>query len=1165
MSEEAYRRLHQAIISGELARTGKLPDVYLEEERIIHPDSPDGQTFQSEMERILKNIRPGYFDSEGKLQRPVKFVLADTPEVNAYIMGPGKNPAVVCIYKGMLQECRSEDELAHVLGHEMQHDAFAITMGNGPNSLPEEMGCNLLPLNWMLEKQGDSYVYNIEAASHFSDRGAVRTSKLENLAAGTFDIHGMPVMEAESIRAAVALLHAKHRNLPQEKPLSSIMQHLAKEVHHVPYIQNLRTEHPDFDTLPITKQLELTLPALESFQTGMAVRSKDLRGVFNVMNKSPDRQTDTARELAQQAIDIVSHKNPEAFDAAYIPLQRIFFPQKSSVKSFPMTDNLREMQQKTEAFIHAKNKDEALATATELATIYDRWPKSLTLKTMPWPNFDMPGPSAMQLIISRRGEGTPWLKHVEWAKEAAAEGNWDAAKSLWMLGIAPKDLFDLASKETLATYIRGPVFGPPNERYDRFMLAPNGAIVDELARGYTQKGETEKNLGARLEALEKEAEKPADKLNAPALAPPHTVQSVGILPPLNKISGEEFYNQFAAYMQKESPRLMSPAKSGQMPQKDSFRDVFQDMDPKAQQAWRQHYDVCRDIVARMNDLLAQDPETYKPFVRAFFLENVQGYGADYFMDAEKTSIPHAYALGYPPRAQLHPFHDFVLSDPHHVFSFEERIKFVAPAAKSLPLDIVERDIEVPLSAPLPGNELKNILDQYKQAGEKVYSLQAMAGQLIVNHLKSKNHTKKSDIATLLSDYPHFFDYIASNNIEAVRVEETWRFDSKARFRAAMMSENEGLLSSWSPTSDKKKLETLRYPGATPATLLKNRDVVLKAIREENNWPEDGRTMASIYTTLDRCGLFPDDTWRKQFADKVVSTIRNVSDPQERLSIATEFISGEQIKDLQLRTQVINIWADTISTIIGSKDPGYDKEQAERYAQATDEDKPNLRTDYVRPRTEEESKQLGKSLVHVLVAYMDGTPLDKAMHQETQRVRDADPEKKSPDFLISSQRAMLALNKFREEAGNDNVVKILSSLYRSGQIDPAIKDSITKELQKNKLAIGSKMMKLKATGRLDASIAQALTDFTDSKNATKEPFVTITQDKTLQHEEPRFYHASPERDSGLKTLQKFKEKHTAHVQKPTFQINTDSSQHHEKGIEKTIKIQQKQSQAPSTSR
>ena len=493
MSEAAYKRLKKAIDSGEVMRTGKLPDVYLEEAKIIDPESSDGQTFQAEMERILRNIRPGYFDESGKLLRPVKFVLADTKEENAYIVAPSKNPAVVCLTKGILNICENEDQIAHIIGHEMQHDAFAIENGSGKNSLPEELGCNILPLNWMLEKNGDSYKYNIEAASHFFDRYAYNfgnTAIMQSLA--VFDVHGMPSMSAETIHAAVAALQVRHKNLPNETPIPDTIKQLVQNAHHIPCFEKLRLEHPDFDKLSIPERLEMITPALEGFQTGMITRAKGFRDVMGAMNKDLARNDVESKTAATKLIDICVDNN-DAFEIAYTPLCRVFFNNEktSGIKeSTPVLGKLKIVEDATSSFVQARTKDEVLAAASQMAKFLEGRPNSKFLEDRSWPNFDIPGNQAARIIAEQEGKGTPWLQHVGWAKEFAEQGNWDVAIALWSLGIAPKELFDIAPVELLEKYSSIAKLGKPKEQYGNLKLAPDGAIVGIQERGNSLQKET---------------------------------------------------------------------------------------------------------------------------------------------------------------------------------------------------------------------------------------------------------------------------------------------------------------------------------------------------------------------------------------------------------------------------------------------------------------------------------------------------------------------------------------------------------------------------------------------------------------------------------------------------------------------------------------------------
>jgi predicted Zn-dependent protease len=191
----------------------ELPDLFSENERIVAPMSDSGRIFQLYMERLARKLLPDLPLDD----HPIYFYISDKPEQNAYVFA-SHNPSVMVFTKGLLESFSNEDELAYVLGHELNHLKLTQELGAGENSKLEEYISDNRPLAWM-HRAG----YDARAALEFTKRQA--HIPVTRHWGHYLDVHGLPEFRASVVEKSLALLDKYVGGLHQRPtPINSSRQ-----------------------------------------------------------------------------------------------------------------------------------------------------------------------------------------------------------------------------------------------------------------------------------------------------------------------------------------------------------------------------------------------------------------------------------------------------------------------------------------------------------------------------------------------------------------------------------------------------------------------------------------------------------------------------------------------------------------------------------------------------------------------------------------------------------------------------------------------------------------------------------------------------------------------------------------------------------------------------
>ncbi len=119
-----------------------------ERDRILPADEPAARAVTTELERITRRILAGvpedvrneYEERSGKKFGDLEFTfhLSDSPEIDAYIYAD-RHPAPITISKGLWDDAKSEDEIAGIISHEINHKL----LGRSGNKWRDEAACDL--------------------------------------------------------------------------------------------------------------------------------------------------------------------------------------------------------------------------------------------------------------------------------------------------------------------------------------------------------------------------------------------------------------------------------------------------------------------------------------------------------------------------------------------------------------------------------------------------------------------------------------------------------------------------------------------------------------------------------------------------------------------------------------------------------------------------------------------------------------------------------------------------------------------------------------------------------------------------------------------------------------------------------------------------------------
>ncbi|MDR3208920.1 MAG: M48 family metalloprotease [Rickettsiales bacterium] len=178
--------------------------------RVLPDGNPAAEQVAQKMRGIVKRLLSS-IDGEYDLNN-FEFLVIDRENPNAFYVAPkntNNGHDVVGITSGMVPFCKSEDEFAGIIAHELGHFKYDKIYGGG-NTLFQERASDLHALQLMLDGGYDPAAYRDAAGRMSSMKDSALLSILNVL-----DVHGSPFARREDIDRGLTMLRKSRGGFPR--------------------------------------------------------------------------------------------------------------------------------------------------------------------------------------------------------------------------------------------------------------------------------------------------------------------------------------------------------------------------------------------------------------------------------------------------------------------------------------------------------------------------------------------------------------------------------------------------------------------------------------------------------------------------------------------------------------------------------------------------------------------------------------------------------------------------------------------------------------------------------------------------------------------------------------------------------------------------------------
>lgn len=324
------------------------------------------------------------------------------------------------------------------------------------------------------------------------------------------------------------------------------------------------------------------------------------------------------------------------------------------------------------------------------------------------------------------------------------------------------------------------------------------------------------------------------------------------------VTPDEFLKNYERYFD-ENRELLSVPRILQDLNRQVFSHSREDqasIDEMTEQERR--FDTHASVLASMFDqMMKEDKEKYRDFVHSFFT----GRG-------DKRDMDHLAPLD----SHTSPYTRFVMRDRHDLFTIEEKAKILSnqtlwpSESGDETLDIMRRLLRY--EKPKTTKEMGEVLELYNQFN---------AHQTGMVNVDLEEATEIREFFKLAADQ-----------------------EPPQKIAPLLIAYGDQLNRALEGDSE-------------------CREALIGLVKKEA-MPKGSTNSIAIYKTLENCRAFPSETWRKEWVNKLVSSIRKLKHPKDRISLLEELLLGKSIRDVDLRTQAISMWVEDNLALFG-KDTG----------------------------------------------------------------------------------------------------------------------------------------------------------------------------------------------------------------------------------------------------
>ncbi len=924
LNSKTAEDLLKALDSGEIQRTGKLPELFQENERIIDPAGDHGQKFQHIMEGLTKKLWPDWDFSAD----PITFLVKDDEvSLDAYVI-PGKKPNLMVFSKMMLEFCKDEDELVYILGHELNHILIKKEMGTDYITESEEAMADLKHIPRMIQAGYNPFAgRDVAARFHDHQEGLLEGDApiidpnrdmrvLNKVLIALVDEHASPALRAAYINNFIsgeAKLEGGEGGFESRPrtPINPELTDIWQDSLHTGYFDQLdeATESgKPFDQLNVDEKLEFIARHVLDVKDGFEHRPKQLASWLEHTDSDPTNPKHRAIGTAMLA-DLM--QRPDAFNTSYgLVLMNLLNepPKKPLGELAGLADSMNKI-------VGATTKEDFKAAAKDMVDYIEKHP-AFNYKLIKWPSFTIPDKETIMQYnpLYHHGHPLPWNKQVAWAiEEMQQTGDFTMGKSLLLMGAEDKRLYDPCPTPLFKEVLEGQRFGG---KYG--ITLPSGPRLDHMLVDFDKGNITNVVVGNPM-GLMAEPWSPSKYLEI--IQPrKYFAQDIAHLQTpiadLSSISNQDFMANFKDWAEQNKDQLNLPeaytiditvqGRGGFGEKENITRDTLiainealaLDKDPKTELKGRKkqvldllytpYAQNAQKLMQKFDQLLQTGGEEEKQFVRRFFLDTESQETASYTLCKHKDLWHQGVKPGtVVPLPVDFPYNEFVSKNAHKLFSLQEQAAILNTNCMIPNAHDKWWQETIGYEAPKTRRDLLNILKKYESFLEaKVPSFTdavnaqiTKVAELYFNYNRADKGYEPTDLPDLFASCPKIIHRISNENIYVEKMGS----------------------GSWKPFSSIFNAE-------------------VKAVR---NWPYDAVELAKVYKTMEIDNLFPNVKWQKEFGERIIQSLDTEQFTDRKITALETLLCGTTLKNIPLRQYALQEWAKAILKQQDTLDLGID--------------------------------------------------------------------------------------------------------------------------------------------------------------------------------------------------------------------------------------------------
>lgn len=590
--QSLFQRLRDELKAGTVSR------MFREKYRIADPDTSQAQTgiFSAYMQGLMQKVLGADYDPE---KHNFRFMIAVDSKPNAGIIDEA-SPPIIMFSTGLLARLKTEDQLAGVLAHELTHFSIA----SEANSKVEELAADVWPV-YALRRAGYNPKALIEALDIIAPKKEEADIGTMGGALSYLDPHPKTPLRKRTMENALFVM-ARDEGVNDfnitDTPANTDMMQAVRSCVHTSHIGRMAAAAGYGDMDDSAKLLFVAGLIPEALGPSLRFHTERIEDVKNLLYDLPLSVEDEENEAA---LGTLVDKILELKDDELSFAQTTFYQTLSeniSTAFAKVGPRLNRLDGSFRDFVYARDPDRAEAAAAQIGedTRDFTFPGGQQMWRMNWTEFSLPPDGSLHRAFAqieaemdggdakreaalqeKYGVTPPWERHVGWAIERNSVA---MAQTLISYGIKDPRLlraFDGRLKPPRE-------WNQNNSKYDNLVFGQQGRIIGtkDSYKENLEQGDKAFNAGyvKRLDALETRRAAGLAR-RAEALLQPDTVDWKLLE------QGDDFSAFLAKYREFAEPQLTRvPVRA----------------------------DFAAALVTHIEELLAKDPEKYRPVVKKFF-------------------------------------------------------------------------------------------------------------------------------------------------------------------------------------------------------------------------------------------------------------------------------------------------------------------------------------------------------------------------------------------------------------------------------------------------------------------------------------------------------------------------------------------------------------------